>query len=201
MNLENLSTEKIGRCRHRRRADEVVPFRTFHQQSKAWLVAEGHGAERNVSKPRLSAPLTHVPTETRVRGSSPMKCVHPRGGASANVAICQRPAPHSMVLRSRSEPPAFGRIPLRSHWFDDRKRVTRGTRRRTFVGTKGDYPLRSPQRPEVNRGVLRPRNVPIEGDLGGLGRQTLAFVGSCLVDSAQRGRAPLSGGYWREDGP
>jgi hypothetical protein len=46
---------------------------------------------------------------------------------------------------------------------------------------------------EAKRGVLRPQNVPFEGGLGELGRRTFAFSGSCLVDSAQRGRAPSSG--------
>jgi hypothetical protein len=46
---------------------------------------------------------------------------------------------------------------------------------------------------EAERGVLRPRNVPFESDLGGLGRRSFAFSCSCLVDSALRGHAPRAG--------
>jgi hypothetical protein len=46
---------------------------------------------------------------------------------------------------------------------------------------------------EAKLGVLRPRNVPFEGDPGGLGRRSFAFSCSCLVDSALRGPRPESG--------
>ena len=68
-----------------------------------------------------------------------------------------------------------------------------------FAGRSMPWNSRPVPEARGQAGSVRPRNVPFEGDLGGLGRRTFAFVGSCLVDFRSTGAGPIERGrFWRE---